>query len=494
MVKTRTGAGIDVSRRQIIAMEPAPDPGADPVVQPVVDPPGAVPTTMEERRERARESMTLMETIINDYEESRHAGVPIGLDRVCEDLVITARAVRRSYNYLARYARDVDDNEKRHTQEMHDRAGKLAGLLGIAPQELIGLPVAELRAQVGEVIEEVIADRLPEAVGRIPQNRRQSLTSALGSRGNGGTTIIPPGMTYPFPRKVRTDWAAKLKVGMEYNAARTYLADVRDYVNLPQHVEYRDDMQFLRMVASSPMEHEALAQFREVADPSGEGAIVTDYASFIAWVELAFLDTVPAFVRQIQLEGCRQKAGENVDDYHTRFSGLVAGCDPRPSEENQAAIFLRNSLLPGMSKQRLLSDIAVGYYRSLADVYHVAKAVSTVPMTGMATRPYRSGYTGSGGRGTSQMRGRGGRMIARGGRAPGRNGDRSGNGGAVNVIDTSHLVCWHCGQQGHCRQDCPELRGVQAHTEEPEGSPVAGDIKLQDINVLRLSGGSQESF
>ena len=306
--------------------------------------------------------------------------------------------------------------------------------------------------------------------------------------------IIPPGMTYPLPRKVRTDWATKLKAGMEYNAARTYLADVRDYVNLPQHVEYRDDMQFLRMVASSSMKHEALVQFCEAADPSGEGAIVTDYASFIAWVQSAFLDTVPAFVRQIQLEGCRQKAGESVDDYHARFSGLVVGCDPRPSEENQAAIFLRNSLLPWMSKQRLLSDIAVGCYRSLADVYRAAKAVSTVPMMGMGTRPYRSGYTGAGGHGTPQARGRGGRFIARCGRTPGRNGGGAAHGGAINVTDTSNLVCWHCGQQGHRRQECPELRGVQAHTEEPKGSPAAGDIELQDMNVLRLSGGSQESF
>ena len=156
--------------------------------------------------------------------KSRRVGAPIGLDRVC-DLVLIARVVRRSYNYLARYVHDIDDSEKRHAQEMRDRTGKLAGLLGIAPQELISLPVTELRAQVGEVIEEVIVDRLPEAVGRIPQNRRQSLASAVGSRGNGGTTIIPPGMTYPFPCKIRTDWAAKLKVGMEYNAARMY-ADV----------------------------------------------------------------------------------------------------------------------------------------------------------------------------------------------------------------------------------------------------------------------------
>ena len=85
---------------------------------------------------------------------------------------------------------------------MHDHTCKLAGLLGIAPQELVNLLVAELHTQVGEVIEEVIADRLPTTVGQVPQNRRQSLTSALGSHGNGGTTIIPPGMTYPFLHKV----------------------------------------------------------------------------------------------------------------------------------------------------------------------------------------------------------------------------------------------------------------------------------------------------
>ena len=74
-------------------------------------------------------------------------------------------------------------------------------------------------------------------------------------------------------------------------------------------------------------------------------------ASFIALVESAFLDTLPALVHQIQLESCRQRTRESVDDYHTRFLDLVAGCDPKPSEENQAAIFLRNSLLPRMSKQ-----------------------------------------------------------------------------------------------------------------------------------------------
>ena len=242
------------------------------------------------------------------------------------------------------------------------------------------------------------------------------------------------------------------------------------------------------------MEHEALAQFREVADPSGEGAIITDYALFMAWVESAFLDMVPAFVRQVQLESCRQKTGESVDEYHTRFSGFVAGCDPRPSEENQAVIFLRNSLLPGMSKQRLLLDIAVGYYRSLADVYRAAKAVSTVPMMGMGTRSYRGIYPGAGGRGTPQARGRGGWFIARGGRTPGRNGGGPARGGAVSVIDASNWVCWHCGQQGHCRQECPGLRDVQAHTEGPEGSPAREDIELQDMNVLRLSRGSQVSF
>ena len=82
-------------------MEPVPDPRVDPVGQPAAGPLGVVPTTMEERRERARESMTLMEMIINDYKESRRVGAPIGLDRVCEDLALTARAVHRSYNYLA---------------------------------------------------------------------------------------------------------------------------------------------------------------------------------------------------------------------------------------------------------------------------------------------------------------------------------------------------------------------------------------------------------
>ena len=56
--------------------------------------------------------MTLMEAPINDYEENRCTGAPIGLDRVCKDLILTARAVCHSYNYLVRYVHDVDDSEK----------------------------------------------------------------------------------------------------------------------------------------------------------------------------------------------------------------------------------------------------------------------------------------------------------------------------------------------------------------------------------------------
>ena len=84
MVRTRIGAGVDVPRKRIAAMEPAPDPRVDPVGQPVAGPLGLVPTTMEDRKECARESMMLMEMLINDYEESRRVGAPVGLDRVAK--------------------------------------------------------------------------------------------------------------------------------------------------------------------------------------------------------------------------------------------------------------------------------------------------------------------------------------------------------------------------------------------------------------------------
>ena len=43
-------------------MEPVPELGAEPVGQPVAGPLGVVPTTMEDHRECARESMTLMDS------------------------------------------------------------------------------------------------------------------------------------------------------------------------------------------------------------------------------------------------------------------------------------------------------------------------------------------------------------------------------------------------------------------------------------------------
>ena len=189
-----------------------------------------------------------------------------------------------------------------------------------------------------------------------------------------------------------------------------------------------------------------------------------------------------------------------MDDYHTRFAGLVTSCDPRPSDQNQAAIFLRNFMLPGMSKQRLLSDIAVGYYRSLSDVYKAAKAVSMVPASSMGPRPVRGGYAGAAGRGMYPPQGRGGRFVPRGGRTPGRGTAPPGRGGAVSAMNNPYLVCWHCGQSGHRRQDCPELRRVQAHAEgaeqgeQQEAQEGATEVELRDMSALRLSRDSPESF
>ena len=62
-------------------------------------------------------------------------------------------------------------------------------------------------------------------------------------------------------------------------------------------------------------------------------------------------------------------------------------------------------------------------------------------------------------------------------------------------MDLSNLVCWHCGQRGHRKQECPELRGVQAHVEGTEdGAQEAQEIELQEMGALRLAQGSLESF
>ena len=151
-------------------------------------------------------------------------------------------------------------------------------------------------------------------------------------------------------------------------------------------------------------------------------------------------------------------------------------------------MFLRNSMLPGVSCQQLLSDVAVGLYQTLAEVYRAAKAVNAVPMTGMSTRLYR-GYGRSGGRATP-ARGRGGWMAARGEPATRQTGGRM-----ATAVDLSNVVCWHCGQWGHRRQECPELRGVQAHTEETgDAAQEPQEIELQEMSALRLTQGSPESF
>ena len=321
MVVTRRGGGADVPGKKKSTKSTMGDISLTPPFAPVTTTPGMVtpgaggstpaPTTQEHRRAQAMESMGQMDVIIHDYEEHLRTGTEIPERRLYEDMILTAKAARRSHDYFLHASLDVSETVTRNTAEMRDKTSKLAELLGMTASDLLNLPVAELQNQMAAAVQEIITARLPEAVTQIPENRRLSLTSTLGSRGNGGVVPIPAGRTHPFPRKIRTDWAAKLKPGMAYNAARTYLEDVRDYVNLPQHAEYRDDLQFLRMIASSSMEQEALAQFREAADPVGE-PIVTDYASFTAWVESAFMNTVPAFVRQMELESCRQKAGDQA--------------------------------------------------------------------------------------------------------------------------------------------------------------------------------------
>ena len=400
---------------------------------------------------------------------------------------------------LARAVESLSTLEVAHAVQLTERVetlsiqlATLSGALGLTLEELGDLPTPEVQRSVAATVEQVLRERLVEAVQTMPPNRRQSLNSALGSRGNGngGSAVIPAGRTTPFPRKVRTDWACKLKPGMPPREAKTYLDDVREYLTLPQHVEYKNDMQFIRMIAASSMSAEALMMFRAAADSqqTDPETLITGFGRFSAWVLSTFVYVVPSHLLRDDYERCIQKTGESLDDFYTRFSATVMDMEYKPSEQEQSSRFLRNSSLNLALKQRLESDVALEFYPTLVDTYRAAKAVYAVPSPGSVMRGSRVGY----GRGRSTPRGRA-TQAARGRAATRGRGTAAGRA-VVNAVVEGELICWHCGQPGHRRSNCPELGRMNIHgdgTEHLHSDPESGE---GEVNEVRLTGAGSPHF
>ena len=247
--------------------------------------------------------------------------------------------------------------------------------------------------------------------------------------------------------------------------AKTHLDDAREYLTLSQHTEYKNDMQFIRMMAASSMSAKALMMFRVAADPQQTDCDtrITGFGRFSAWVLSTFVYVVPSHLVRDDHERYVQRPGESLDDFFTRFSVTVMDMDYKPSEQEQSSRFLCNSNLNMALKQRLESDMALEFYPSLVDTYRAAKAVYAIPSPSSMVRGTRGGY----GRGRATSRGRA--APAARGRAATRGRGTAAGCTVVNAVAEGELVCWHCGQPGHRWSNCPELGHVNV-TAGPQGS------------------------
>ena len=370
MVRTRSGAGIEVPRRAVnVVMADAAPEEQVPLEEEALGAEGLPPVPEEDVIQltmRHANAIGQIREIIAQY----GAKVPIleDEDTPC-DILRLAWAVE-----------SLSTLEVAHTVQLTNRVetlniqlATLSGALGLTLDELGDLPAPEVHRSVAANVEQVLRERLVEAVQTMPQNRRQSLNSALGSRGNGngGSAVIPAGRTTTFPRKVRTDWACKLRPGMPPREAKTYLNDVREYLTLPQHVEYKNDMPFIRMIATSSMSAEALMMFRAAADPqqTDPETLITGFGRFSARVLSTFVYVVPSHLLRDDYERCVHRAGESLDDFYTCFSATVMDMDYKPSEQEQSSQFLRSSNLNVALKQCLESDVALEFYPMLVDTY-----------------------------------------------------------------------------------------------------------------------------
>ncbi|MCV6587632.1 MAG: hypothetical protein OIF57_01195 [Marinobacterium sp.] len=373
----------------------------------------------------------------------------------------------------------------------------LDGLPEYAPREGGAAPVARERRPSA-------ADDEPEIVpaprgAEVPPIR---LAPARERAAPMGTPEVTPrtgrtyaAATYDFPRKVKEKWAVTLKPGITYGQARVYLDDVTDYVNLPPFRHLKDDMDFLRMIMAASMNADAQAQCRAAMDPSQSGgALIYDWYTFSGWVESAFINNVPAFVRTQQLQDCKQKVGETFEAFYSRFTGMVAGCDPPPTESTKAALFLTNATsLPYMTQSRLRQDVALNRIGTLAEAYAAAQVVLAMP--GMTIKKKQQ-PPGLGGPGRGDQGGRGGP-----GRGDAGRGGRGAAGGRGNLTNIEEMTCYWCHEKGHLRRDCPKWqeykkqreaeRRVNAHEdggEQAQGGDDEAEEGANEMNVLRLGG------
>ena len=110
--------------------------------------------------------------------------------------------------WLAWAVESVSTLEVAHTVQLTNRVetlsiqlATLSGALGLTLDELGDLPAPEVHSSVAATVEQVLHERLVEAAQTMPQNRRQSLNSVQGSRGNGngGSASNPCWENDPVP-------------------------------------------------------------------------------------------------------------------------------------------------------------------------------------------------------------------------------------------------------------------------------------------------------
>ena len=250
MVDTRSGAGVDVPSIIVIqAMEEAQPEQQAPPQEEVPEAEGFLPQPEEAEQLTVRHTTNLER--IKEIIDQHGVATPVIEDEDrTRDILRLARAAYSGEALQVQHMRALESQ----IEDISKRLGALGGALHLSLHELRELLGQEVQRSVATKVEHVLREHLVDAVQTMPHYHQQLLNSALGSRGNGNrsSTVILLGKTTPFPWKVRTDWACKLRPGIPPREPKTYLDDVREYLTLPQHVEYRNEMQFIRTVTARP--------------------------------------------------------------------------------------------------------------------------------------------------------------------------------------------------------------------------------------------------